>query len=126
MFEAASYESILGGQNSVGIHKLWQNFCRVDLIKSVRFGCSEQNIYMILEHRSVFAFYFLDTKYIPLINRVRGPYGKLCIEFLPSSYGPSAKRADHENKEGKNEGGSITCRTDQANEAKKIFIIWLC
>ena len=43
------------------------------------------------------------TRYIPLISRVRGPYGKLWTEFFPSFYGPSAKRAGHENKEGKNE-----------------------
>ena len=40
--------------------------------------------------------------YTPLISRVRGPYGKLWTEFFPSFYGPSAKRAGHENKEGKN------------------------
>ena len=43
------------------------------------------------------------TEYIPLISRVRGPYGKLWTEFFPSFYGPSAKRTGHENKEGKNE-----------------------
>ena len=43
------------------------------------------------------------TQYIPLISRVRGPYGKLWTEFFPSFYGPSAKRAGHENKEGKSE-----------------------
>ena len=42
-------------------------------------------------------------QYIPFISRVRGPYGKLWTEFFPSFYGPSAKRAGHENKEGKNE-----------------------
>ena len=41
--------------------------------------------------------------YIPLISRVRGLYGKLWTEFFPSFYGPSSKRAGHENKEGKNE-----------------------
>ena len=41
--------------------------------------------------------------YIPLISQVRGPYGKLWTEFLPSFYDPSMKRAGHENKEGKNE-----------------------
>ena len=41
--------------------------------------------------------------YIPLISRVRGPYGKLWTEFFPSFYGPSAKCTGHENKEGKNE-----------------------
>ena len=44
-----------------------------------------------------------EFQYIPLISRVRGPYGKLWTEFFPSFYGPSAKRAGHENKEGKNE-----------------------
>ena len=44
-----------------------------------------------------------SEQYIPLISRVRGPYGKLWTEFFPSFYGPSAKRAGHENKEGKNE-----------------------
>ena len=63
--------------------------------------------------------------YIPLISRVRGPYGKLWTEFFPFFYGPSAKRAGHENKEGKKRG-SITCHTDRANEANKMFIIWLC
>ena len=43
------------------------------------------------------------AQYIPLVNRMRGPYGKLWTEFFPSFYGPSAERAGHENKEGKNE-----------------------
>ena len=52
--------------------------------------------------------YFFDAihehvLYMPLISRVRGPYGKLWTEFFPSFYGPSAKREGHENKEGKNE-----------------------
>ena len=45
----------------------------------------------------------LAGMYIPLISRVRDPYGKLWTEFFPSFYGPSAKRAGNENKEGKNE-----------------------
>ena len=50
---------------------------------------------------------------IPLISRVRGPYGKLWTEFFPSFYGPSAKRAGHENKEGKNEDPKLAIRTEQ-------------
>ena len=42
--------------------------------------------------------------------------------YGPSFYGPSAKRAGHENKEGKKRG-SITCRTNRANEANEMFII---
>ena len=44
-----------------------------------------------------------EVRYIPLISRVRGPYGKLWTEVFPSFYGPSAKRVGHENKEGRNE-----------------------
>ena len=40
--------------------------------------------------------------------------------FFPSFYDPSAKRTGHEKKEGKKRE-SITCRTDQANEANKMF-----
>ena len=53
-------------------------------------------------------------------------------EVRTASYAPSffpfflwPKHAGHENKEGKKRG-SITCRTDRANEANKIVIIWLC
>ena len=42
-------------------------------------------------------------EYTSLISRVRGAYSKLWTEFFPSFYGPSEKRAGHENKEGKNE-----------------------
>ena len=45
--------------------------------------------------------------------------------FFLIFYGLSAKRADHESKEGKKRG-SITCRMDRANEDNKMFIIWLC
>ena len=38
-----------------------------------------------------------------IISRVRGPYGKLWTKFFPSFYGPSAKRAGHQNKKGENE-----------------------
>ena len=42
----------------------------------------------------------MNTSYEP---RFLGPHGKLWTKFCPSFYGPSAKRAGHENKEGKNE-----------------------
>ena len=38
-----------------------------------------------------------------LLAECEGLYGKLWTEFFPSLYGPSAKCAGHENKEGKNE-----------------------
>ena len=47
--------------------------------------------------------YVITGSHILLISRVRGPYGKLWTEFFPSFHGSSAKRAGHENKEGKNE-----------------------
>ena len=53
---------------------------------------------------------------------MRGPYGKLWTEFFPSFYGPSAKRAGHENKEGKNEDLDST-RFWTANSVKYENII---
>ena len=51
--------------------------------------------------------------FIPRISRVRGPYGKLWTESFPSFYGPSAKRAGHENEEGKNKDPYLDERTEQ-------------
>ena len=45
------------------------------------------------------------------------------IFFLQDFYGPSMKCVGHENKEGKKRE-STTCRTDRANEANKMFIIY--
>ena len=57
--------------------------------------------------------------YIPLTNRVRGPYCKLRTEFFSVRlYGPSAKRAGH-----KFLGDFYS--TDRENEVNKIFIISL-
>ena len=42
-----------------------------------------------------------DKCFIPCLN-LRKTYGNFA-KFFPSFYGPSAKRAGHENKEGKNE-----------------------
>ena len=56
----------------------------------------------------------LRTSYLPSAQSVRQVMDR--VFFLPLG---------HENKEGKNRG-SITCRTDQANEANEVFIIWLC
>ena len=62
--------------------------------------------------------------YIPLTNRVRGPYRKLRTEFFPPRfYGPSAKRAGHKSKGKKR--GSVTYGTDRENDVSKIFIISL-
>ena len=49
----------------------------------------------------LFSIGFIYT--VPRISRVWGPYSKLWTEFFPSFYGPNAKHAGHENKEGKNE-----------------------
>ena len=62
--------------------------------------------------------------YVPLTNRVRGPYRKLRTEFFSSStYGPSAKRAGHKSKRKKR--GSVPYSTDRENEVSKIFSISL-
>ena len=42
--------------------------------------------------------------------------------FFPSFYGQSAKRTGHENM-GEKQRGFTTCRTDQAKEGNKMFII---
>ena len=64
------------------------------------------------------------NKYLLLVDcEVRtASYGP---SFFPSFYGPSAERAGHENKEGKKQGTMI-CRTNRANDASKMFIIWFC
>ena len=63
-------------------------------------GCGIQYICTRIQYNTT---HCNPMRYIPLICRVRGPYGKLWTEFFPSFYGPSAKRVGHENKEGKNE-----------------------
>ena len=69
-------------------------------------------------------FMLKTCKYIPLTNRVLGPYRKLRTEVFSSSiYGPSAKRAGHKSK-GETRG-SVTYSTDRENEVSKIFIISL-
>ena len=54
-----------------------------------------------------------SNEYIPLISRMRVPYGKLWTEFFPSFHGPSAKRAGHENKEVRKRGSTTCSRTKQ-------------
>ena len=66
-----------------------------------------------------------NTFYIPLISRVRGPYGKLWTEFFSFLLWPK-REARRPWKQGRKKRGSITCCTDRANEANKMFIIWLC
>ena len=68
-----------------------------------------------LNNSSLTEYTYIHTSYYP---RLLVPYGKLWTEFFPSFYGPSAKRAGHENKEGRKRG-SITCRTEQADEDNK-------
>ena len=58
---------------------------------------------------------------MPLISRVRGPYGKLWSEFFPSFYGPSAKRAGYEKKEGKNENPQLAVRTEQKRLIRRLL-----
>ena len=63
--------------------------------------CVGRVSFLLSFHPILYLWRYLGV--IPLISRVRGPYSKLWTEFFPSFYGPSAKRAGHENKEGKNE-----------------------
>ena len=64
-----------------------------------------------------------QRQYKSKTDHLLGPYGKLWTDFFPSFHGSSAKRTGHENKEEKK--GYTTCRTDRANEANKMIIIWL-
>ena len=56
---------------------------------------------------------------------MRGPYGKLWTEFFSFLLWPK-REVRGPWKEGRKKRGSITCRTNRANEANKMFIIWLC
>ena len=70
--------------------------------------------------RDLSLFYFY---YIPLTNRVRGPYCKLRTEFFPHRFIAQARSARAINRRGKR--GSATYSTDRENEVSKIFIISL-
>ena len=66
--------------------------------------------------------------------QVYTPYTYLLLaecEVCTASYGPSfflpfMAQVRGPWKQGRKKRGSITCHTDQANEANKMFIIWLC
>ena len=45
----------------------------------------------------------ISLKYIPLTNRVRGPYRKLRTEFFPPRFMAQARSARAINRRGKNE-----------------------
>ena len=70
------------------------------------------------------AIFHVTAIYIPLISRVRGLNGKLWTEFFSFLLWPKRK-ARRPSKQGRKKRGSITCRTDRADEAHKMFIIWL-
>ena len=69
--------------------------------------------------------YVCVNVYIPLISRVRRPHGKLWTEFFSFLLWPK-REARGPGKQGRKKRGSITCCMDRANEANKVFIIWLC
>ena len=81
------------------------SFCKSSKVKirsdNGRKNKSGQPFLEVIEHRA--GTFSCPSLYKPLISRVRGPYGKFWTKFFPSFYGPSAKRAGHENEEGKNE-----------------------
>ena len=56
---------------------------------------------------------------------MRGPYGKLWTEFFSFLLWPK-REARGPWKQGRKKWGSITCCMDRANEANKMFTIWLC
>ena len=62
--------------------------------------------------------------YIPLTNRVRGPYRKLRTEFFPLRFMAQARSARAINSRGE-KPGSVTYGTDREDEVSKIFSISL-
>ena len=56
--------------------------------------------------------HYFPAEYIPLTNRVRGPYRKLRTEFFPLRVKIVGEKR-----------GSVTCSTDREDEVGKIFII---
>ena len=65
-----------------------------------------------------------SKKYIPLTNRVRGPYRKLRTQFFPPRFMAQTRsarsRLGHKSKGKKR--GSLTYSTDRENEVSKIFV----
>ena len=78
--------------------------------------------YCIVLYRIV--LYYI-VSYIPLISRVRGPYGKSWSEFFSFLLWPK-REARAPWKQGRKKQGYITCPTDRANKANKMVTIWLC
>ena len=66
----------------------------------------------------------ISRDYIPLTNRVRGPYRKLRTEFFSPPCMAQARSARAINRRGKKRG-SVTYSTDREDEVSKIFIISL-
>ena len=62
--------------------------------------------------------------YIPLTNRVRGPYCKLRTKFFPPRFMAKARSAQAINGRRKKRG-SVTYSTHRENEVSKIFIVSL-
>ena len=59
------------------------------------------NLYELLTH--LWQWRIIITLYIPLTNRVRGPYRKLLTEFFPPRFMAQARNARAINRRGKNE-----------------------
>ena len=98
--------------------RLLHSYCLWTLTINLKFHCRKQLLSIKGSFRYSGAILWnsivkVSSSDIPLISRVRGPYCKLWTEFFPSIYGPSAKRAGHENKEGKNEYPYLAVRTEQ-------------
>ena len=69
-------------------------------------------------------FLHMSRRYIPLTNRVGGPYRKLRTEFFPPRFMAQARSARAITSKGKKRG-SVTYSKDRENEFIKIFIIYL-
>ena len=68
--------------------------------------------------------HFTSQEYIPLTNRIQGPYCKLRIlVFSPSMYGLRASRLGHKSKGKKRR--SVTYSTHRENKVRRYLILYL-
>ena len=84
--------------------------------------CSLSNFVSVL--LSCCVLYILRCRYIPLTNRVRGPYCKLRTLFSPHRFiWPKRKRAGHKSKEN-NEDPLLTVRTEKTRLVRYLSYLY--
>ena len=86
-----------------------------------RVSCPKREFSANWESWNLCHFPQINTSYLPSVRSVRQVMDRVFSYLL------WPKREAHRPwKQGRKKRGSITCHTDRANEANKMFIIWLC